>query len=140
MTRLDGSAVVSMCWDHGGSNLIGLVVVRRPDARCFFVDLPADLAARLAVLDRQYVAANAARLLAVARAGLSRCSFVEDEVISPEFLQTGAQPAHPGSMRHIPAETVARAAGEHDGWRMAGFIVDVGEIPLDPERVGARLH
>ena len=86
------------------------------------------------------MAANAARLLAVAQAELSRCSFVEDEVISPEFLETGAQPARPGSMRHIPAETVARAAGGHDGWRMAGFIVDVGEIPLNPQRVDVRLH
>ena len=32
----------------------------------------------------------------------------------------------------VRTTTVARAAGGHDGWRMAGFIVDVGEIPLDP--------
>lgn len=139
MTGSNATAVVAVCWNDGGQHLIGLVVVRRPDAKCFFIDLPPDWMARLATLDRQFVATQAPQLLALAKIALSRSLFREDEVISRQFLAAGSCPARPGSMRHVPAELVALAGGG-EGWRLAGFIVDVGEVTIDPEREMTLLH
>ncbi len=70
-TTLSDSAVVVVCWDNGGMHLMGLMVVRREDGHACFVELPPELEERLATLNRQCVADNAARLLKLACDGLS---------------------------------------------------------------------
>ncbi len=130
------SAVAVMCWDNGGTHLLGLMIVRRADAHACFVDLPPELEQRLVTLDRQFVQENAERLLEIAYAKLGECEFDEERVISPEFLLQGHNPAVAGTMRHIPAERVASMAPGMETWQAAGFIVDVGEIDLT--RLGSK--
>jgi hypothetical protein len=138
--NLANSAVAVMCWDSGGENLVGLMIVRRADGHACFVDIPPDLEKRLAKLDRTYVKDHAAELLALAYEGLPACDFEEDRVISEEFLQQGHQPATPGTMRHIPAELIASNPSGIATWQSAGFIVDVGELDLTRYRHGGLIH
>ncbi len=134
------SAVAVMCWDNGGMHLVGLMVVRREDGHACFVELPPELEERLAMLDRQFVVDNGARLLKLAYEALLVCEFREEEVISREFLQQGHQPATAGTMRHIPAERVPGNLPGVETWQAAGFIVDVGEIDLAHLRRGQAYH
>ena len=134
------SAVAVMCWDDGGRHLVGLMIVRRADGHACFVEMPVDLEQRLATLDRQFVAANADRILEIAYQGLPDCEFKVDRVISREFLLQGEQPATAGTMRHIPAALVAGDPSGVPTWRSAGFIVDVGEIDLARHGKPGRYH
>jgi len=137
---LADSAVAVMCWDSGGENLVGLMIVRRADGHSCFVDIPPDLEKRLAKLDRTYVEDHAAELLAIAYEGLSTGEFEEDRVISKKFLQQGHQSAMAGTMRHIPAELIANNPFGIADWQSAGFIVDVGELDLTRYRHGRFVH
>jgi len=134
------SAVVVMCWDNGGQRLVGMMIVRRADGHACFVDLPPALEERLAVLDLKFVEENAARLLEIACEGLDDCEFEEDQIVPPEFLQQGYDPAVPGTMRHIPAEFIASNPSGIATWQAAGFIVDVGEIDLVRYRQRKTVH
>jgi hypothetical protein len=134
------SAVVVMCWDNGGTRLVGLMVVRRSDGHACFVELPDALRERLKTLDRQFVEDHAAELMAIAYEGLPDCEFEEDRVISGEFLQQGYQPAEAGMMRHIPAELIASNPEGIATWQAAGFIVDVGEISLERSHERRTIH
>jgi hypothetical protein len=145
MDRMTGmettdTAVALMCWDNGGQRLVGLMLVRRLDGHACFVEMPADMEKRLAMIDVKFVEANAAQLLTIAYEGLTACEFEEDRVVSSDLLQQGYQPAVPGTMRHIPAELIASNPSGIATWQAAGFVVDVGEIDLALYRQRRTVH
>jgi hypothetical protein len=137
---LRDTGVAVMCWDTGGTHLLGMMIVRRHDGHACFVDMPAEWEARLATLNRQLVEENASALLAIAYAALPMCEFQPDEVISSDFLLQGYNPATAGTMRHIPAERVASEPRGITNWQRAGFMVDIDEVDPTPLRQASTIH
>jgi hypothetical protein len=137
---LRDTGIAVMCWDRGGTHLLGMMIVRGRDGHACFVDVPSEWEARLKTLNRQLVEENAEALIAIAYTGLPMCDLEPDKVITADFLQQGYRPAAPGTMRHIPADQVASEPSGISNWQRAGFLVDVGEVDLTPLRQAFTVH
>jgi hypothetical protein len=123
------SALVSVCWSHGGTKLDGLLIVRRTDGHSVLLQLPMDIEKHLDTLDRHAIVRHSGWLLEIAITWIGFCDFQPSDWLPDDYLLEGDCPATIGTMRHI----TPRAADAHGrrSWRDTMYLVDVGDVELD---------